>query len=152
MEIQYMTGATLENNACGGTGFLFADLHALFYAGVDYNAYENCSTYNCWDASGADTSKFSLYQSTTGFDTHGLANLASSTYFKVNGSGVPQAGSPLLGAGANLPSLCTGDLTPLCKDINGVQRPASGSWDIGAYQSSTSTIPAAPTNLNLVVR
>lgn len=35
---------------------------------------------------------------------------------------------------ANLTSLCSGNLLPLCKDINGVSRPASGGWQSGAYQ------------------
>lgn len=61
-------------------------------------------------------------------------------------TGMPTAGSPVLGAGANLTSLCTGDLAPLCMDIAGNSRPASGAWDAGAYQISSSQ-PAPPQDL-----
>jgi hypothetical protein len=37
------------------------------------------------------------------------------------------------GAGVNLTSVCAGDLAPLCKDMLGNPRPASGSWSAGAY-------------------
>jgi hypothetical protein len=49
---------------------------------------------------------------------------------------VPQAGSPVLNAGANLTPLCTGFLVPLCSDITGHPRPQTGPWDAGAYEVS----------------
>ena len=42
-----------------------------------------------------------------------------------------QAGSPAIGAGVNLTSL---GITGLDTDAAGVARPATGAWDIGAYQ------------------
>ncbi len=48
--------------------------------------------------------------------------------------GKPEAGSPTVGTGANLTSLC--GQTPeeaLCQTINGTARPGAGAWDIGAY-------------------
>jgi len=154
MEAQYGSGFLYENNSCGGTGFLFTDYNATAYAAMDYNAYQNCSGYNCWDGGGADTSNFALYKSIAGFDAHSIANIASSTFFNVDANDVPQTGSPVIGAGANLISLCTGDLTPLCADINGVPRPASGPWDIGAYQyvsgaPPSTTSPSPPKNLKI---
>lgn len=38
------------------------------------------------------------------------------------------------GGTANLTILCTGNLTALCADINGVARPSSGGWQSGAYE------------------
>jgi len=55
----------------------------------------------------------------------------------VNASGAPNAGSPLLGVGNNLTSLCTGNLTPLCSDINGIGRPSSGAWAVGAFNGAS---------------
>ena len=49
----------------------------------------------------------------------------------VNSNGTLQAGSPAIGAGVNLTSL---GITGLNSDANGVARPTSGAWDIGAYQ------------------
>jgi hypothetical protein len=48
--------------------------------------------------------------------------------------GEPESGSPALGHGKNLSSLCS--QTPgkaLCKNIRGVPRPSTGPWNIGAY-------------------
>lgn len=50
------------------------------------------------------------------------------------GSYTPNVGSPAIHAGTNLTSLCSGNLTALCTDKAGASRPASGAWDIGAYQ------------------
>jgi hypothetical protein len=56
---------------------------------------------------------------------------------------------------ANLTSLCTGYFVALCSDINGNARAATGGWQAGAYQFSTSnsssTQPAPPTNLSVIV-
>jgi hypothetical protein len=49
-------------------------------------------------------------------------------------------------AGANLTSL---GITALNSDKVGTPRPGSGAWDIGAYEYSSTTIPA-PVNLHLV--
>jgi hypothetical protein len=48
--------------------------------------------------------------------------------------GSPTKRSPARGVGANLSSLCTGGLRPLCSDIRGHSRPDSGAWTAGAYQ------------------
>jgi hypothetical protein len=58
---------------------------------------------------------------------------------------LPNSGSPLIGAGANLTSL---GITALNSDKAGIPRPASGAWTIGAYQSTGAL--AAPSNLHLV--
>ena len=57
-----------------------------------------------------------------------------------------RAGSPATGAGNNLTSMCTGNLTPLCttytgppaggaagSTTTGTARPTSGAWNAGAY-------------------
>jgi hypothetical protein len=56
---------------------------------------------------------------------------------------------------ANLTSLCSGNLIPLCSDINGNPRPTSGGWQAGAYAFAAGTSqngPAAPTNLTASVQ
>jgi hypothetical protein len=53
---------------------------------------------------------------------------------------------------ANLTSLCSGNFTPLCSDINGNARPTSGGWQAGAYQlGSSGTAPLPPSDLSAVV-
>lgn len=51
--------------------------------------------------------------------------------------------------GTNLRSL---GIAALNLDIAGVARPASGAWDVGAFQFSAATGVAAPTSLALVVQ
>jgi hypothetical protein len=64
--------------------------------------------------------------------------------------------SPTIGAGLNLTSLCTSlgiPGNPCLKDIAGNNRPSSGAWDIGAYNSGTTTsttqTPFPPTSLTV---
>jgi len=69
----------------------------------------------------------------------------------VNAStGIPNAGSPAIGEGANLGSL---GIAALNADRNGNPRPSSGVWDAGAFNSGTSvtTKPSPPTGLTVVV-
>jgi hypothetical protein len=48
---------------------------------------------------------------------------------------------------ANLTSLCSGYLTPLCSDINGNPRPTTGGWQAGAYVLTGLPSPTPPTDL-----
>jgi len=169
---QNVSGLTDENNACGGFGELLNSLTGVASTKVvDYNAYENCSGYNCFAAYGVDTGIYATWlanNNCTGSvgscDVHSVANLSSSTYFSLNSvcipgsvaaSCAPISGSPLIAAGANLTSLCSGQPNPglgaLCSDINGVARPTSGAWDIGAYRFLSSLPPSAPTALSASV-
>ncbi len=69
----------------------------------------------------------------------------------LNGSYIPNAGSPVIGAGANLTSL---GIAALNSDKAGTARPASSAWTIGAYGSGagTSSVPAPPTNVTATVK
>jgi len=72
----------------------------------------------------------------------------------------PQSSSSgSVGGGANLMSLASGNLATLALDstYGGMRtassRPASGAWDVGAYQfssSGTSGVPSPPTNVKVV--
>jgi hypothetical protein len=140
-------GAIVENNAvqncgvlAGGTEMGPGETGTFTVKTFDYNAYASCNhTYNCFfidvNATSIDTSSFSAWQSMSGYDTHSIADLASSTYFALDSTFHPTASSPLIGKGDNLTSLCTGSLAPLCKDKAGKPRPTTGAWDIGAFQN-----------------
>lgn len=153
--IGYVNTATMENNACGGTGILVGiDAQAVPMAVVDYNAYQHCTSFNCFDTSFVDTGSFTVWKaaSCTGSantcDQHGIASLSSSTFFNVDSTGKPLGGSPLIQTGANLTSICNGQPNPglgaLCFDINGIARASTGAWDIGAYQF----VPATPKGIS----
>jgi len=55
------------------------------------------------------------------------------------------SGSPALGAGATL-------LSPYDNSINSVARPQGSAWDLGAYQSTTTSAPSPPTGLTATVK
>jgi hypothetical protein len=68
----------------------------------------------------------------------------------ISNDGALQAGSPAIGFGANLTSL---GIDSLNADKNGVARPSSGSWDVGAYQYCVGDCgaPRPPTNLTATI-
>jgi len=113
------------------------------------------SNHNSWSLAGGDLfaqgsaqfSTLSAWTSATGLDANSssiVPNLNSTTL-------VPQPGSPVIGLGQNLTSLCAGVLSALCADKNGVLRPGSGAWDAGAYVSGSSSSVVPPTGLRATV-
>jgi hypothetical protein len=111
-----------EVNPTGSIG-----IASVLQGGWNYNVYSSvgASDFNC---NGAFDS-FAGWQSCVHGDAHSSYNSGAD----LNGDGSPQAGSPAIGAGENLSSLCTGALTALCDEINGTPRPSSGAWNAGAY-------------------
>jgi hypothetical protein len=116
-ELMYTSGAARDTFASGSP---------------DYNLYADggLSPFVCRNA--VSFVSFHSWRGCIGGDVH--SQLVPDAM--LNGDGSPQAGSPALGAGTNLTSLCTGDLVALCSDIDGRPRPKTGPWDIGAYQRS----------------
>jgi len=154
-------GITMKNN-------IFADQYVTVYikapggpapGGFNNNVYGNTSVAcgssgHTWSFQGIDTQSLATWQAATGGDSQAI--LATASQINLSGTGVPQSGSVALNAGANLTSLCSGALAPLCSDINGKARPTSGGWDSGAFEVSTGgTVsgggPAAPTNVTVTV-
>jgi hypothetical protein len=54
----------------------------------------------------------------------------------------------LIGAAVNLTA--SSDISNITLDREGVQRPASGNWDIGPYQYGSTSTPAPPQNLRIL--
>ena len=106
-----------------------------FYGGRGLSFNATTGQWWCWPNTGGSPSGCgSSYNGPwvrTGFDTHSIsANPQITASYQLSN------GSPDIRAGANLSSLCaTPGLGPLCYDKNGVARPLTGPWDIGAYQS-----------------
>jgi hypothetical protein len=127
-------GMTFENNAVSGCNQLMAELVAVPFS-PNYNRYGDggnnafvCNR-NYWPPEA-----FSLWKSCI----KGDANSAYQTSLKLNDTGIPQLRSPVINAGTNLTSLCTGNLASLCSDYAGNSRPTSGPWTVGAYATSDS--------------
>lgn len=131
----------LRNNVISGGNPELSEGKGLT-AASNYNLYAASTTagseaWQCngnlydWSASG-----FANWQSCTGADK----NSSFVDNADLNSDGSPQSGSPALGAGTNLTSVCNNSglpsqiATALCKDINGTPRPTTGAWTIGAYQ------------------
>jgi len=120
----------------------------------DYNAYAaiNPSTGLFGQTSSCCTWAYTQWKANTGADAHSPAifNAPGGTNINLS-TGVPNSGSPVIGAGTNLTSL---GISALNADRNGNPRPSSGAWDIGAFNSGasvTTTKPSPPTGLTVVV-
>lgn len=149
----------MNNNAISSFGILFSfgdttttTNFVNIATDLDYQAYGNCSGYNCFFTLGVDTGSFTTWKAQCGgCDTH--SSYSASLNLNSDGS-LTSNSTALIGTGRNLTSLCTGNLAPLCSDINLNPRPSTGNWDIGAYQhtsSTTSTPPSPPTGLTTTV-
>jgi hypothetical protein len=133
---------TFVNNVVSGCGTLMyvTSGGSFTSGGLHNNIYAACSSSNCFAFPGGYTTSFAAWQSYTGQDASPSADIASAG---LSPAGVPQSGSPLIGAGVNLTSL---GIAALNTDIAGNARPSTGSWTIGAYSNSGPT-PQPPTGL-----
>ena len=155
IDLNGYTGAIIKNNLFAGTNtFAYLWGGTIIFA-ADYNQYEaqgaGGSTAWQYGAASINTNNFATWQSGlpggSGQDAHSHYYSTSS----VNSDGTLKPGSLAGGAGTNLTSL---GITALNSDKNGVARPSSGSWTIGAYGlgTSTPTVLSAPTNLKATVQ
>jgi hypothetical protein len=106
---------------------------------LDYNCYRSLAegfvyqTLSSSSASNTDLGGLHGY----GWETHGMAanplfiSLAGGTANSIANNYGLQSGSPCIGAGTNLSSV---NLPGLDADKEGNPRPASGPWDLGAFQ------------------
>jgi len=139
---------TFVNNVVSGCGTLMyvTSGGGFTSGGIHNNVYAGCSTAssaNCFAYGSTYTGSLSSWMS--------LAGETSSTEVasaNLTPAGVPQTGSPVIGAGTNLATLSLGSIVnALSKDILGNPRPATGAWTSGAYSTSGGTAPQPPTNL-----
>jgi Legume lectin domain len=131
--------ATSCNTMMVVTSAIFAANTAT--AGLHHNLYANRITdgNKAFNWNGTQTDDFATWKSLSGEGT-GSMFVASAG---IDSAGVPQPGSAAIGAGANLTSLCTGNLVALCSDTSAgnsrvpTSRSTTAPWDIGAYQSTS---------------
>jgi hypothetical protein len=131
--------ATFENNIFENVGIAYDDEWSLVpdVALSDYNTFGGSSgdpsRFDSNLSTGAGPKwTFLQWQSNSSQDSHSTTHdalVSQRTNFQL------QAGSSAIHAGANLTSLCVGNLAPLCKDKAGNPRPVRGPWDAGAYNS-----------------
>jgi hypothetical protein len=159
----------VRNNVETGCSTMQGDQFGTAITAMDYNAYANLlaggnqAFYWAFSASSGSglAAQFASWQGivqavTAGSEAHSLTAASAG----LNANGVPQSGSFVIGAGANLTSLCSGILTALCSTTSAgntvmpVARPATGAWTIGAYgygpPPPPAPTPAPPTNLIMI--
>jgi len=122
---------TFGNNVVTTVNQLITTAPSFMAAGQpDHNVYANGSNnaFVC-GANYIEFGQFSTWKTCIRADSHSTTASSAS----LNADGSPQAGSPVLGAGTNLDSDCTGSLVPLCSNIAGRPRPKTGAWNAGAY-------------------
>lgn len=127
------SGMSFVNNAVSGCNQLIETDHIPFRP--DYNQYANGGG-NAFVCNGNFNSpaQFSAWQSCIEGDRHS----AYKSSLQLSGGNQLQPGSPLIGKGTNLTSLCTGSMASLCTGYAGSPRPATGAWTIGADASAAS--------------
>jgi hypothetical protein len=93
----------------------------------DYNVIFNSGPTPFSQSSSGSSNPLTFAQwQALGYDTHGTTNNPN-----LNGSYIPQPTSSAINAGANLTNL---GIAGLDTDLAGNSRPASGPWEIGAFQ------------------
>jgi hypothetical protein len=148
---------TLKNNVFIGFPQIYSFSSAISGVSGNNNAYALTPGGNSvfeWGGH-ASTNSLSTWQSNCNCDTGAIATQGGT--LGLNSTGAIQAGSVLIGAGANLSNMSTGSLTMLAKDTSAgntrsvTSRP-SGNWVVGAYGSLlTSSVPSPPSGLNAIV-
>jgi hypothetical protein len=144
--VNYQNNFTALNNiAIGGQSDFGMNLGSRTSNGINYNLYDDLYTdygdTNVWNYNpGTGEKTFNTLSGWSSFcscDHNSLAPTLAN--MKLSSTGVPQTGSPAIGLGMNLTSIATGTLAPLAKDKNGVARPTTGAWTVGAYDSQGTT-------------
>jgi hypothetical protein len=124
--------------------------NATTISALNHNVYMNGGS-SPWVFMGNFISSLSGWQAGSG-ETNAVYAATSTVNLP---AGTLRAGSPAIGAGANLASMCSGQHIPglgaLCSDANGNKRPTSGAWDAGAFSFNTVPAPQPPTGLTGVV-
>lgn len=132
---------TLQNNISGAVQGLQFSTSPCSATTCDYNDWYSL-TNNPQMVYGNTPNTYAAYRTATGLDSHSITSNPN-----LDGNYKPQAGSPVIGAGLNLFSICNGQPNPglgaLCLDKAGVARPSVGGWDIGAFQFAAGGSPGA---------
>lgn len=122
----------------------FQDAQSAAAVTSDYNLLNCSSGENDYVNS---LKSYSQWQS-LGFDTHSVLGKDPS-WVAAPGNEHLNAGSPAIGSGVNLFGL---GISALNVDADGIARPGSGAWDMGAFGGGSATGPNPPSGLLLGVR
>jgi hypothetical protein len=114
------------------TSLLTASDYNNFYGGRGLSFYG--TSWYCWPQTGGNPTgcgaSYNGPWASTAFDNHSISGNPNLSGYLLT------SGSPAIGAATNLTSLCS-TIAPLCYDAAGNARPATGAWDVGAYNHLT---------------
>src|SRR5665213_1387946 len=143
------TNFTFENNVVSSCPVLLWTNSATF-ASVNNNIYQNPSSLGLYWRNGTTYyTSLSAWQSVSG---EGSSSVGTTGTLGLTSGLLSSVGSIVLKAASNLTGL---SIAALDVDKVGTQRPSSGAWDAGAYQSGSASAqqpPAAPTGLFATVQ
>ncbi len=135
ISVDQAASAVVENNIVigGSEALTFGQYQNVRSVTSDYNDLYGFTAY----AATVNASAYGSWASfhSAGYEAHGFNTDPKYVNPTDSGSGGNlhlQSSSPLVGQGVNLYSIFT-------TDADGISRPASAAWDIGAYQYATST-------------
>jgi hypothetical protein len=145
------SNARVQNNAIAASQNIVGINSGATLTALSNNAYFSSAGSDSFSWHGSIFGSFATWVSNSGETGALFSSLAT---LSLGSNGQPQAGSTLIGAGANLTSLGIAELNT---DILGAARPASGAWDIGAFQFGATAAaqqqrPNPPTGLTVSVR
>ena len=133
-----VTGMTFQNNVVtGGKTLLALGTGGSFATGgINNNAYDatnNSGTGNPFSYDGVAYATFALYKAAlpAGSGQESASIIQPFASLNINSNGTLAPGSSAIGIGVNLTSI---GISMLNLDAAGIARPATGPWDIGAYQ------------------
>ena len=141
--LTYVSGNTIRNNICSTVYVAIYIEPGASIGSSDYNDFSAMNSVAFYNSQWYST--VATWRASPGSpDAHSVStNPLLSTTFQLG------AGSAAIGTGTNLSNL---GVNALDFDKAGVQRPASAAWDMGAYQSgSSSSAPNPPSGLTVVV-
>jgi hypothetical protein len=128
----------INNVLIGGqTDISVVEGGSLSSAGIDYELYDDLyadyGDLNAFGWQGTSYHTLASWQAACHCDGHSL--LVPFSQINADTNGHLLTGSKGIGLGENLVQngVATGRLAPLAKDKNGVARPTTGAWDVGAY-------------------
>ena len=124
--------ATIENTVMvGGLSAYHFNGTTTLPTASDYNDFVLPFGNSMIDGS-LSYSTLAAWKTASSLDAHSISSAPNLT-----SNYVPNSGSPLINAGLNLTSLCSGALVPLCSDAAGNARPSTGAWTIGALNAAS---------------
>jgi hypothetical protein len=132
MQIIQGTSITQKNNLIQGFNYMESTSSGVTFAATDLNNNLYYDSSNWFVYQGTGEGSFAAWKTATGQDGNAVSSNPN-----LNGSYIPNTGSPAISAGANLTSL---SITPLNSDINGSSRPGGATaWTIGALNAASSS-------------